>query len=589
MFLLLTGLPAVSPCQEPAKEDSVPSLSKEEEGEENEGESLQSGSLEEMNEFMGTWIQQVNRFGSFGSRINGLRSTVRTGNYTFFGSYLYTNRDGFRAHSAEYRHDATVALITTPSGNSEVKIIGSFAAGKRWSPGSLTESEFASDPYQADPRALNRNYQTVFRDGRIDLGYGVRFGRKKNHRFRLSTFGTTDFFDIVSREYRIVSRFGTGLSADYTYTAHFGSLENELTAGGDVSIQPQRTEYYENYSGQKGDMIEQLTSEQASHCDAYLADRLEIIPDRLIYNLNGRLDYVDYKLTEQTLPSRTDHRIFRAFSPGTSLEGYILKWLRADLGFIMEFENPADKELESPDPFYLFNPDLKGQYTNKVFAGIEAKMQRGDSSAVFRKGSLSVSLFQSRLKNEIVPFEVFGDIYYRNAATSERTGMTAKGSLEILRGLVLSALYTYSNYRYLSYTALSIEEDSTGNFIQVDRDFSGNAEPRFPDHAYDVAISYRITPWKHLDILAKADCSGRNAMWVNDANSGKTNSYYLMNFLLRFDLHFGHFNFQIAGGVKNILDKVYTNYVNLNSADKRFYSSGSPQDYQLMLNLAYLF
>jgi len=78
-------------------------------------------------------------------------------------------------------------------------------------------------------------------------------------------------------------------------------------------------------------------------------------------------------------------------------------------------------------------------------------------------------------------------------------------------------------------------------------------------------------------------------LWVDDANTDRTEGYHLLNSVLGVDMTFSHFNVLISGGINNLFDEVYVGFTNTNSADLRFYEAGAPLNYYLTINFGYTF
>jgi outer membrane receptor protein involved in Fe transport len=167
--------------------------------------------------------------------------------------------------------------------------------------------------------------------------------------------------------------------------------------------------------------------------------------------------------------------------------------------------------------------------------------------------------------------------------------MELGAQLEIYEGLNIGVTYTWSDFKYLTYEAETIEEDSLGILVTSTKDFSGNIVPSVPINNLYLSLSYARPVGKHLNIFAKASYQGISGMWVDDENTDKTKAYNLLNGLLGIDLKFGKFNIMASGGVNNIFNEIYVGFTNTNSADKRFYEAGAPRDYYVSLNLGYTF
>ena len=109
---------------------------------------------------------------------------------------------------------------------------------------------------------------------------------------------------------------------------------------------------------------------------------------------------------------------------------------------------------------------------------------------IFRKILFEATVFNIWIDNEIVPFEVFGDVFFRNAAKTNRRGTELGTSLEIYKDLNLTLAYTFSDFVYQTYNAITIEVDDEGNINEKEQDFSGNVVPSVPKNNLYFAISY---------------------------------------------------------------------------------------------------
>jgi iron complex outermembrane receptor protein len=533
-------------------------------------------------------VVQFNQIGSFGLIRNGIKAAVKTAKYRFLTTYSYQNYDGYRPHNNEYWHILNMVLETTPSPNTSLKILGYFVDGEIKLPGSLTKAEFEADPYQASQRSIDRDEKRITTKGRIGIRYDAKFGRSLNNEIEITTFGTIKYFDRTAKDYRVINRYGLGLTARYVNTTRFWDHVNEFSVGGDVFTQPARTEYYENIGGTKGDQILQLVSEGINNTGFYLSENFEIVKRKFFLLLTGRYDYVTYKQTEETLPSRSDKRIFNAFTPKLALNYKLTPMIALYTSFGLSFDSPANNELESPDPAYLFNQDLQAQESLNFELGIKGNLYKSKEE-FFRKIFFEATLFDVIVDNEIIPYEVLGDVYYRNAANTNRMGIELGGQLEIYRNLNFAAAYTFSYFKYNSYTARSIDQDSTGNVIATDQNFSGNIVPSVPENNLYLSLSYSYPVIRQINLFAKVSYQGISGLWVDDANTDKTKAYNLLNSVLGVDMKFGKFNLMASGGVNNILDEIYVGFTNTNSADKRYYEAGAPRDYFVSLNLGYTF
>ena len=533
-------------------------------------------------------ITQFNQFGSFGLHRNGLKAAVRTDHYGLLTTYSYQNYEGYREHNYEFWNIFNLVAEITPTPNSNLKVLGYFVDGLIKLPGSLTKEEFREDPWQADQRSIDRDEKRISTKGRLGLRYDTKFGRTLNHEIEITAYGTHKYFERTAKDYRIISRSGYGFTGRYLYKAKIGNRTNEFSVGTDIYAQPARIENYENINGQKGDQLLQLQAEKINNIGFYFTENFEILREKFFVLLTGRYDHIMYDMTEETLPSRNDTRTFGAFTPKLAFNYKLTPWISAYTSFGLSYDSPANNEMDSPDPEYLYNQDLKPQESLNFEVGIKGNKLRVEEN-VLRKILFEATFFNINVNNEIVPYEVLGDVFYRNAAETHRMGLELGTQAEILRGFEFTLSYTYSNFNYKSYTAKTIEIDTAGNFIENEDDFSGNIVPSIPKNNLYLALSYSRPLFKHIDGFVKASYMGIDGLWVDDANSDKTEAYNLINATLGFDMTFGNFSILLSGGIDNIFDEIYVGFTNTNSANKRYYEAGAPRNYYLSLNLGYTF
>jgi iron complex outermembrane receptor protein len=256
--------------------------------------------------------------------------------------------------------------------------------------------------------------------------------------------------------------------------------------------------------------------------------------------------------------------------------------------FGYSFDSPAKNEMESPNPGYIYNQDIKPQESKNFEVGIKGNRLNPEHDA-FRKILFEATFFNINVTNEIVPYEVLLDVFFRNAAESHRMGLELGSTIEIYRGLNLNFSYTYSNFNYRSYLTNTIELDSSGNFIEIEQDYSGNIVPSVPEHNVYSSISYSHPIFRQINGFAKVSYMGISGMWVDDANTDKTDGYNLINGVLGLDMTFGNFNMLVSGGLNNIFNELYVGFTNTNSASKQFYEAGAPRNWFLTVNFGYTF
>ncbi len=529
-----------------------------------------------------------NQFGSFGLRRNGIKTGFVANNYKLLATFSNHNYDGYRQHNTENWNIFNAVVETTPSQNSKLKLLFYFADGKIKLPGSLTKEEFDQNPYQAEQRAIDRDTKRLSTKGRLGIRFNTKFGEKLNNEFELTTYATIKYFERTNKEFRIISRNGLGLRSKYLNISKLFNRKNEFAIGTDILYQPARTEYYENINGSKGDQLLQLLSEKIYNNGFYFSNNFEVLQNKLFLLITGRYDVIKFDLKEETLPSREDSRTFSAFVPKVALNYKLTNKISLYTSYGYSYDSPAKNELESFDPSFLYNPDLKPQETQSFEAGIKGFIDNSDSY-ILKRVQFEATFFNLNIDNEVVPYEIYGDVFFRNAAKTARRGLELGSHINIITNLKFTFAYTFSDFIYESYSALFIQIDSTGNIVETEEVFSGKIVPSVPKNNLFMSLSYNQPITNKIDGFAKFSYSGVSGLWVDDANSDKTNGYKIVNSTLGIDMRFGKLNIIASGGINNLLDEVYVGFTNTNSAEKKFYEAGAPRNYFVSLNVGYKF
>jgi iron complex outermembrane receptor protein len=541
-----------------------------------------------------SFATQFNEFGSFNLRRNGLKFGVRTDKYGFLGTYSYHNYKGFRPHSEDYWHIFNTVVDVLPGDGTNLKVFGYFVDGLIKLPGSLNKAEFDEDPYQANSRDVGRDAKRISTKGRLGLLFNTDFGGSKHHQLEILPYGTIKYFERTAANYRIITRYGIGNTLRYIYKSVIAGLDNEFSVGSDLLYQAGPVEAYDNIGGVKGDNLESLVNEVISNVGFYFSDYLEIYNKQLYLLLTGRYDNVIFRNQDQLLNSRSNERNFEAFTPKAALNFKLAQNVAIYTSYGLSFDSPAGNEMDnyptSSNPSVQLNPDLNAQKSKNFEIGIKGNI-RNPERQFLNNIAFEATFFNIMIEDEIVPFEVYGDVFFRNAAKTNRTGVEVGGSFDIIGGLNLQASYTYSNFTYDEYIALSITEDQD----TLTQDYSGNVAPSVPEHNLFFALAYNQTITDQITGFVRGSMRYVSEMYVNDANyfsetdPGTTEAYTMLNAGIGLDMVFGKFNLLINGGVNNIADDVYVGFININSSNGSFYEAGEPRSFYGGINLGYAF
>lgn len=542
--------------------------------------------------FPRSFALSFNQFGSYDLRQNGFKAGVRTPNYTFLATYSYHNYRGYRDHSEDYWHIFNTVLETRPGEKTNLQLLGYFVDGLIRLPGSLTKEQFEENPFQANSRDVGRDAKRITTKGRLGLRFNAYLDKARKNSLEWTSYGTIKIFDRTARTYRIITRYGIGTSARYINKTRLLGRANEFSVGGDLLYQAGPVEEYDNIAGQKGDELQTLVNEVIGNAGVYFLNTFTLIPAKMDFLFSGRYDKVVFDQEDRLLGVRSAQNRYEAFTPKAALNYKLTPSVALYTSYGRSFDSPAGNELDnyptSSNPNVLLNPDLLPQKSRNFELGIKGGIfQRG--ALFFNNANFEATFFNSEIDDEIVPFEVYGDVYFRNSARTNRTGLEVGGNLEIVKDFRFETAYTFSDFKYDQYTARSTEVDSLGDIVNIDRDYSGNVVPSVPRHNLFLSLAWEPRLTGNLTGFVKGSYRYVSGMFTDDFNSEKSDGYGISGATVGADLRFNRFNLLISGGVDNMFDEVYVGFININSTSREYYEAGAPRNYFGGVNLGYTF
>ena len=546
--------------------------------------------------FPRSFVVSFNDFGSFNLRRNGFKAGIRTKDYAFLLTYSYHNYKGYRAHSEDYWHIVNSVLDIPLTSRSNLQLLGYYVSGLIRLPGSLTKEEFEEDPFQAAEREEKLDFRRVSQKGRFGIRYSTFFDTAKNNELQFTLYGTIKQFDRPGNKYKIITRYGIGGRFRFLNRSVIFGRKNEFSFGGDLLHQTGPVESYDNFGGAKGDILSSLLNSIVANRGFFIQNSLNLMEDKLDLLFTGRYEEIAVKTEDRLQAVRSDEVRYDEFTPKIGLIYKFTPSLALYGSYGRSFNVPAKNELENPpsfdinDPYLgkLLNHRLRPSKTKNMEAGIKYR-QRRDRDDFFSHLKMEITAFNYRIEDEIVPFEILSEVFYRNSAVTNRRGLEIGADLRIYKGLNINLAYTLSDYRYDRYIARSIELDSTGNFVFRDRDFTGNIVPSIPRHNLFLAASYEHALSPHLTAFGKISHWYTSGLYVDDRNSDITDGFRLLNTAWGIHFKMTPIDILLSFGIDNILDKTYVAFTNTNSADQRFYEAGAPRNFFGSVKLGYLF
>ncbi len=322
-----------------------------------------------------------------------------------------------------------------------------------------------------------------------------------------------------------------------------GRLDHRLTAGIDFQRQRDDRHNFGNNAGQP-DTVRSLDQlERVTEVGPFVQSALQITP-RVSVTSGLRYDWVtfraDDRLITPTNPDDSGQRLMHALSGSVGVAVTPSDALTVYGNVGTSFETPTTTELTNrPNSAGGFNPTLQPQTATNYEIGV-----RGD---LVGRLNYSVALYHANVTDELIgyaypPPTAPGRVYFQNAGKSRHRGIELGTELEIVSGLDLTTTWTYSDFRYTSYTIGT-------------RVLDGRPLPGIPARG----------AWVEVE---ETHSSG---YVVNDTLDTATSPWWATNVRLGWDGTVGSLRLRPFVGLNNLWNRVYVSSVVINAANGRYY------------------
>jgi iron complex outermembrane receptor protein len=507
--------------------------------------------------------------GSYGLKRWAAAAGGTAGVVRYQGDLSRSEQDGFREHARQqYTSGTARALLSGPRGEIALTYTG-YDSPTAENPGALTAAEMSADPRQADPAQIRKGARKAVEQSQLGLtgtrrtAGGVEWSASANFGWR--TLDNPLTFAVVA-----VDRTTSGGSARVTAPARLFGLDHRFSAGIDAQFQDDDRLNFTNCNnvppltqptptcptvGEERGTRTLDQRERVSGYGPYVRDEIAFA-DRYRVTLGARADYVRFRVDDHlitaTNPDDSGERKLDAISP---LFGFVARLgamhsVYASLS--TAFETPTATELANkPDGSAGINPNLDPQYATTAEAGVKGVV-RGNVR-------YDASLFATRVRDELIPFEVPGGggrRYYRNAGSTRRRG----GELGLTASLgmtTLGASYSYSDFVFLDY-------------VVGTSDFGGNRIPGVP-----IQQLQGFATWSWRGWFATVEGQTQGGMYMDDANSLRSSSWEVMNARLGGRIVLGDAALSPVFAVSNLFDRTYAGSIVVNAAAGRYFEPAS--------------
>lgn len=459
-------------------------------------------------------------------------------------------------------------------------------------PGALTLQEYNEDPLQAYSLAVSQDFKRDTKKGRLAVDFKTFLDGKENNEFEVTGFGgfrNIEQTDILT--YNILNRYSVGTFLRYRNKTKIAKRDNDFNIGFDYAFQSGPSTDYDNVGGQRSTVISNEIEDNAGNMGLYFYDEYNLIKEKLDIFISGRYDkfiYTRNVLLYNGLKDTT--RVFEQFTPKIAMDYKLTKSIALYTSYGLGFDVPSVSELNNftttSNIRVAYNPDLKPQKSKNFEIGLKGNLLNKKHTEWLRKLTFDATFFYYQLSDDIVPFNVSGQSYYRNAARTNRTGLELGFQSEPLEGVELTVNYIYTHFKYNSYDALVYDTNTTLTYHQ---DYSNNFMPSYPSHMINFILGYEYEISRHINGVLQFDCDYTTKMFVDDKNSQSTSPYFTVNPMAGINVILGKINIIGYIGSTNLFNRKYVGFININDYFGRFYEAGEPRNTYGGINISYKF
>lgn len=453
--------------------------------------------------------------GSFGLQRYAAKGSVLIGGTGVLGgSFVRSEADGWRAHSASTRSVLNVSM-QAPVGDRTN--LGVYAVGSHnifQIPGPLTQAQVDSNPRQANATYQSRNEH---RNNRV-----ARLGLSLEHQ----ASGRVGVNALLYLNPKAMERSERGTFRDFT-RYHIGASTSvrvgSLLVGADYALQDGAILFYQLTPQNTRGTLTTNKAEGARNAGVFATQELAFgADDRWLLALGARYDDITYDYRDHENPSLNDERSFTGVTPklGVTYRLAAQHSVYASVGG--GIEAPAGNETDPVPPqdtLTAINPLLDPIRSTTFEIGTKRTWVLGGS--LFRELSYDAALYQTNVKNEIVPYD--GGRFYFTAGHARRRGVELGASVATTAGVSLHAALTWNEHRYTEYVVDSAHLGVPG----ATADHGGNYVVGVPRFTGAFGLDVAPAPLSPLRLRLGVESVG--SFFADDANQVEVPSYHIAN------------------------------------------------------------
>ena len=482
-------------------------------------------------------------FGQFGGSANAINYRV---------SFSRSMGDGYRDHTHFQINNVYGKATYTPSASLQLTPVFSRSESYHENPEGINLDQYNENAKQSNPDAIPYNEYLSTNRTSYGLTGSLRFSDKNAVDF--NTYVKNALFTEANNRtfnHRTISTPGGSLQ----FTTRAGEADdffrNRLSIGADLQWQTIDEHRVDNHFSVEGDTLRSKEQIKQSGTGLFLIEKLDIGPKYGIM-VCLRYDEIHNELVDQ-LKNPYDLSGNADFSKTTFRFGFTYTPMLEYTMFAswgQGFLPPATEELaQNPDHFGGFNVHL----TSATSEGFEL----GVRHSLISQFRYDLAFFFLTTQNDFDRYRISNPLrnqetFYRNAASSKRSGAEVYVDFNPDRNLEIQAAYTFSGFQYTNSSPVQVVMDDPAikKFV-VD----GNWLPNAPKHQVYADLQYMLSP--RLSIGLGVESQSKTYIDGADVESEAAAGYTLIHARARYGWQVAGVEGEFVLQLRNIFDTKY--------------------------------
>lgn len=499
------------------------------------------------------------------SNNNNLRQAIR---------FQHTEADGYRAQSASRKNVFSWDAALRSNEKNELKAHILYTDLSYQTPGGLTLAQYNNDPTGARPGTATipgavENNATIYQKAFLA---GITNKMRLTGKWENSTTLFASYNQLINPTIRNYSRSyqpNFGGRTSFTYRTSIKRSQFHWVTGAEALQQFVTEKTYTNFYGSPGTLTNDLEINNTMVFGftqlTWMYERWTVTGGVSLNSLNVGLKSFMPTFTKQT----------KQFNNQLAPRLAIMRQFRNNSALYVTVEKgytpPSISEL-APTGSNI-NLGLQAAQGWNTSIGCRG-YARGD------RFFFDINMFMFRLSQSIVQRrDSAGGDYYVNAGGTEQNGAeillryaAIKRNSTFIKNLDVSASFTGYRFTYK-------------NFVQVDKDHSGNWLPGVPRHTVAALLDLNT----RIGLYLNATYYYSEPVYLNDANTDQANDYTLLGGRLGYKKAFDRMMIDAFVGGDNLLNKKYSLGNDINAAGGRYYNAAPGMNFFAGLSIGFVY